>query len=390
VTAAHLDSRLVKAAFQSWVAVLSSLLPLSAHADIAIELKTEGGDRIEVSGLPSGVLASIAENIRDRVACEKVLSLYVRSEKSPSPAPIIGDYGVELGRLVFRPRFPLNPRLRYQAVFDSSSLALKEFEVQRLVKQITLPDRPRGMSTVVDAVYPSCDVVPENQLKFYIHFSAPMSRGDSYRHIRLLDDNGRTVDAPYLELAEELWDESCTRLTLLFDPGRVKRDLKPHDEVGGALVAGRTYTLVIDDDWLDANSSPLGKGFRKSFRVTKPDTLQPDPGRWKLTLPHADTRDLLVVEFDEPLDHAMLEHVIRIAGAENRPIDGRIAIDQHESRWTFLPTTPWGAGRYNLLVDPRLEDLAGNSIERPFEIHRPIASSTKTPHRTVEFTIQPN
>ncbi|MCH7864908.1 MAG: hypothetical protein IIC56_06820, partial [Proteobacteria bacterium] len=101
-------------------------------------------------------------------------------------------------------------------------------------------------------VYPSADVLPENLLKFYLHFSAPMSRGDSYQHIRLVRQNGSVVDLPFLELDQELWDRRQTRLTLLFDPGRIKRGLKPHEEVGPALKPGRRYTLEIDAHWLNA------------------------------------------------------------------------------------------------------------------------------------------
>ena len=43
-----------------------------------------------------------------------------------------------------------------------------------------------------------------------------------------------------------------TRLTLLLDPGRIKRGVRPLEEIGGALQVGRTYTLVIDDAWPDA------------------------------------------------------------------------------------------------------------------------------------------
>ena len=39
-------------------------------------------------------------------------------------------------------------------------------------------------STIVEHVYPSTDQLPENQLKFYLHFSAPMSRGEAYSRIQ--------------------------------------------------------------------------------------------------------------------------------------------------------------------------------------------------------------
>ena len=62
------------------------------------------------------------------------------------------------------------------------------------------------------------------------YFDAPMSRGEAYRHIHLVDaKTGREVEAPFLELGEELWDGDFRRFTLLCDPGRVKRGLKPRE-----------------------------------------------------------------------------------------------------------------------------------------------------------------
>ena len=106
-------------------------------------------------------------------------------------------------------------------------------------------------------VYPTSDRLPENQLKFYVHFSAPMSRGDSYRYIHLLESENGEVDLPFLELGEELWSQDGTRLTVFFDPGRIKRGLKPREEVGPSLEEGKSYTLRIDADWPDAPSDPL-------------------------------------------------------------------------------------------------------------------------------------
>ena len=93
-----------------------------------------------------------------------------------------------------------------------------------------------------------------------------MSRGEAYRHIRLLDGAGKPVDTPFLELDEELWLRDGTRFTLLFDPGRIKRGLKPREELGPVLEAGKSYQLVIDRDWLDAEGNPLKTEFRKTLR----------------------------------------------------------------------------------------------------------------------------
>ena len=141
--------------------------------------------------------------------------------------------------LVFRPRFPLQPGLRYRAVLGKSG------DGQPLVRFFDLPTEHIEPMTHVRAVYPSADLLPENLLKFYLHFSAPMSRGEVYRRTRLLDGSGKSVEMAFLELEQELWDAEGKRLTILFDPGRIKRG--PGAPSGTGTCARARQTLSFGD-----------------------------------------------------------------------------------------------------------------------------------------------
>src|ERR1700674_285034 len=133
-----------------------------------------------------------------------------------------------------------------------------------------------------------------------------MGRGEAYRHIHLLDSSGKEIEAAFLELGEELWDPAMRRFTLLCDPGRVKRGLKPREELGPVLEEGKSYTLVVDRDWPDASGAILQAPGRKSFQVSPPDDTPIDPSVWKIEAPSAGTVDALVVRLGEPLDHSLL------------------------------------------------------------------------------------
>src|SRR4030095_6253333 len=119
-------------------------------------------------------------------------------------------YRVENGALVFAPQFPLQPGLSYRAVakIPGASAVSAVFSIPKVDAKPT---------TSVERVYPTTNVLPENQLKFYIHFSSPMARGFAYDHVALIDQSGAKVDVPFLELGEELWDPSGRRFTLFFD-----------------------------------------------------------------------------------------------------------------------------------------------------------------------------
>ncbi len=119
----------------------------------------------------------------------------------------------------------------------------------------------------MEAIYPSADRLPQNLLRIYIQFNEPMAQGDAYRHIALTRSDGRKLEYPFLELAEELWDPSGRRLTLLLDPARVKQGLVPREEDGPVLEVGHSYHLSIRSGWPDAHGEPMKASMVKTFKV---------------------------------------------------------------------------------------------------------------------------
>jgi hypothetical protein len=85
----------------------------------------------------------------------------------------------------------------------------------------------------------------------------------------------------------------------------------------------------------------------------------------------------------------MLERVVGVTDAAGHPLDGAIAVTEKETRWSFTPQQPWQAGRYHLTADTALEDLAGNSIGRPFEVDvfHPIQRQVKSETVKIPFRI---
>ncbi|HUG92252.1 MAG TPA: Ig-like domain-containing protein [Planctomycetaceae bacterium] len=351
--------------------------------------------RIELTGLDRAVLERLSRVELDRDGWAQILSVSVAGEAGTAPPAMLGDYQVEDGAIVFEPRFPLKAGLTYRAVFDPAALGraagTPAGNARSVTAEFALPRPKPPEPASVTAVYPTRDTLPENQLKFYLHFSAPMSRGEAYERIRLLDDKGQQVEQPFLELGEELWDPFGRRFTLFFDPGRIKRGLKPRELFGPALEEGGAYTLVVERDWPDAEGNPLRQPFTKRFKVIAPDDTQPDPSRWKFAAPAAGSRDPLTVTFDEPLDHGMLQRVLVVSDPAGRPVAGRIEVDREETRWRFRPDGDWPSGRLHLIVETTLEDLAGNSIGRPFEVDvvRPIERRIERETVSMPFDVPP-
>lgn len=289
-------------------------------------------------------------------------SLLVFVEGLAEAPSLLGATAATSDGLRFEPRYPLEPGMRYR-------VELSRAGAPPVTQIIEIPEANHGAPTRLEAIYPSADQLPENLLRVYLHFSAPMSRGQAYSHISLVDEaTGEAVELPFLELEQELWDPSGQRLTVLFDPGRIKRGLVPNVEAGLPLVPGRAYRLVVSADWLDAHALPLDQRFEKRFAVTESDFNSPAPPAWQIEPPAAGSKKPLMVSFVEPIDQALGLRLIDVIGSGQKVVSGEPALSDRETRWSFTPSEIWQPGRYRLRVEGTIEDPSGNSVLRPFEV----------------------
>jgi hypothetical protein len=329
----------------------------------------------EVRGLAPDLIAQLGKFGPRDPRWPEVFSVRVVPAVAGEQPPMLGSYGLTAECVRFCPRFPLQRGIKYRAVFDWPHLqASQNSRAARgthfhICADLVVPVSRTGHPPRVVAIYPSGDELPENLLRIYIQFSAPMSQGNCYSRLHLRDEtSGTEVQQPFLELPQELWSPDGTRLTLLLEPGRVKHDLVPRGELGPILVSGRTYSLRIDADWPDAEGRPLGASRCKTFRAAKAEFNRLDPNSWTIESPHSGTTAPLLVRFPKPLDRAMLERVIRVLGPAGVEVAGTIEVIREETCWTFQPREVWSTQRHVLVVSTLLEDSAGNNIRRPFEV----------------------
>jgi hypothetical protein len=292
--------------------------------------------------------------------------------------PMLGSVSVADDHLLFEPLIPLSRGKGYEVRVHGE-----------LVETVNIPLPTSGKPPVVVNIYPSGDTIPENLLKVYQEFSNPMQVGRSLEHVVLLQDARDTIKEVFLELHPELWNNEATVLTLWLDPGRIKRDLQPNVRMGKPLEAGTSYTLVISDQWADGMGVTLAESFSHTFIVTGRDSLSPDPDQWILLSPRADSRDSLIVRFGEPLDAILLREAITVETGEGHIVDGEISVSHAEKSLMFKPDVAWTPGRYHLQCEGRLEDLAGNNLNRPFD--RDLLSSSARTDQAVfrrAFTVK--
>jgi hypothetical protein len=376
------------------LAAVAVALLLTCAADAKDPTVRLNRGTFDVEGLAADDLAALAKVKWTAAEWNAVLAVHVENNAAgpDGPPAVFGTYRVEDGVLRFEPRFPPSPGLRYRVTFNPSKLPGHDAKERTVTAEFAIPKPPAVATAVVEQVYPTAKVLPENQLRFYLHFSAPMSVGDSYKYVKLLNEAGKEVESPFLELGEELWDRDGKRFTLLIHPGRIKRGLKPREELGPVLEEGKSYTLVVSEKWPDAEGNPLKEGYKKTFRAAKPIDEGIDSKTWKLRPPDAGTRDPLTVTFPAPLDHALLQRVVWVADGQGERVAGKVTVSEEETRWQFAPEKPWKEGEYQLTAETILEDLAGNRIGRPFEVDvlHPIEKEITTKTVGVPFRVKPD
>lgn len=284
--------------------------------------------------------------------------LVVRASADETAPAMLGEYTQDSGVITFTPRFAPTPGVPLHATFH----------VNQATVEATFGEPAQALpaTATVAHLYPSTDQWPENTLKMYLTFSAPMASGEAYEHIRVLDDQGQVIVEPFVEIEQELWDASGTRLTVLFDPGRIKRGLVDNEESGPPLVAGRKVTIEIDPSWRDATGAPLASKFSRTIGVTRAVREVVQPRNWKIEAPGSNDGEL-VVTFDRPMDHALAQRAISVTKDGSR-LEGKIRVEGEERIWRFTPDKNWTPGQYYLAVDGVLEDLAGNRPGKLFDV----------------------
>jgi hypothetical protein len=302
---------------------------------------------------------------RDGADCIRLRQVDPGADVQVRPgAPVTaGELPAMAGRLIrdggdvcFVPRFGFADGTTYTVTVASVTVA---------VLARPRPERPATAEVV--GIRPTAAEVPRNLLRLYVCFSAPMSEGYAEANLRLVDDAGEAMAGALLGARNELWDTARRRLTVLLDHARIKRGLAAHRREGYPLRSGESFRLVVDDGFRDARGGPLRAPAGRRYSVGGDERRRVEPGAWRVTAPPAHSADPLRVAFGRPLDHGLLARCLRVTGPDGEPVGGTGEAGPEERSWRLVPSRPWRPGLHRLVVDPVLEDVAGNSVSRVFD-----------------------
>jgi hypothetical protein len=202
-------------------------------------------------------------------------------------------------------------------------------------------------------ISPQAKFLPANTLRFYIHFPRSGEAHFDRDHLWLLNEEEQVVRDPFLVLSQELWSLDGRRLTVLMEPGRIKRGLGAEPSHDPALVVGRRYSLVV---------TALGQTARHTFSVSDPVREAIKETCWRIVSPTVGSLDPAVVHFDRAMDAALCEDEIGVLTPSGEIVQTRVSLAPDGTAMQLLPSHPWSAGEHRLVVSERFEDVCGNRL----------------------------
>lgn len=268
-------------------------------------------------------------------------------------------------RVRFVPHFPFVPGIIYLATMKLRPAVAPDGGIQ-VVTEFSIPRDEAGAAPAVTSIFPSGDV-PENLLRFYVYFSHPMRRGHAREAITVLGPDGLPLEDVLYRGPVELWDPEMRRLTVLLDPGRLKRGVGPNRALGPPLAPGQVYSFRIARGLTDVHGRNMQADVVKTFRTLAAVREPVIVSKWSITVPRAGGRGTLAMGFGRPLDHASVEGAITIVDMTGLPVAGEVSIPKGEQSWEFVPGTPWLAGNYSVLIASTVEDVCGNGQDGAFD-----------------------
>jgi hypothetical protein len=226
----------------------------------------------------------------------------------------------------------------------------------------------------VVSISPAARSIPANTLRLYVIFDKPARGVVATRDVRLVDAEGRAVEGAFMDFGQDLWSPDGRRLTVLFDPGRVKQDVEGRGDSAAPLQVGHSFIVEV-------------RGKRFEYQVTPALRTPIDPQAWRLNVPSAGSRRALSVTFDRELDGALLRDQLEIVDVHGRSQSGQVTASADGEAWSWRPDHPWRAGAYRLLVGDRLEDVSGNRVGEALD-HEVGAPDRPPESLAVPFTVE--
>jgi hypothetical protein len=156
--------------------------------------------------------------------------------------------------------------------------------------------------------------------------------------------------------------------------------------MGRAFDEGQQYTLTVDSLLLDFNDQKLATSFSKTFVAVKEDSTSPKVELWNYNVPKSKSKQLLIIDFNDKIDHISAQTFIRII-YKGKIVEGKFSLKRNEQQLAFEPQKKWKKREYRIEVSNNLEDIATNSMYQVFD-HKLEDFKEQQENSTLTFNIK--
>ncbi|GAA0835594.1 hypothetical protein GCM10009112_27600 [Marinomonas arenicola] len=337
-----------------FILILSVVAPLAEAQKGSVSLPTTESQTLSIAlnRLPKD---AISGDIAD------YLSVFVGTKDTccEQSNPIAGRYHHDDTRAYFTPYFEF---VRGQSYVVETKEITSEQGLQAHLYEFKLTAAVPKTAKVTQ-IQPSSSRIPENTLRFYLYFTQAMKPNVAFNYIKLVNAAGEEDNAAFMKFKQELWSADRKRLTLLMDPGRIKRGVETNLELGPALESGKKYKIVVKAGWPTASGNQTLLGFSHSYQISNALRTLPDVKKWTITAPKRGSLQPLRIQLDRLFDYQLLHSKIALYTPDGDKISGQIDLDEEHQTWQFTPERQWHTKQVMLSVDAKLEDVAGNNFK---------------------------
>jgi hypothetical protein len=135
---------------------------------------------------------------------------------------------------------------------------------------------------------PEAETIPANTLRMYFMFDRPARGLVHQSEVKLVGPDGSEIKNAFMDFGQELWSPEGKRLTVFFDPGKIKRDVEAEGDAVSPLKEGKSYQIKLAD-------------YAHSFQVSPPVRERLNPKIWKVIEPSSSSSQL-EIKFDRVID----------------------------------------------------------------------------------------
>jgi len=293
-----------------------------------------------------------------------------------SSSPILGKTIKKEDTIQFIPVVPFDWNQKYTVIHEDR------------IEYYMIPIPKDYESIFVKNIYPSASAVPKNILKWYIQFSRPVNVVNLYDHLKFVSTAGDTLPRAILPLVNTLISRDGTLVTIWITPGRQKRGLIPNKQLGPVFNENEKYHLLISKKIKDRNGVPMNIAVKHTFTTKNEDRISPSTDTWNIEIPTINTISNLIIHSNESFDYGSSKQAIKIISPNNIEIIGNWQLLEQETVLSFTPKKTWQKGRYQIVCNPLLEDLAGNNLDKLFDAYVDTIADKENKNHILHFTIK--